>query len=325
MKRPELYVSIPPHLHSGDSLKKMHLETMIALVPAVFAGWFFFGWRALLIIALSGISAVLTEFLWQKAIGRKITIGDGSALITGILLGLILSSNNPWWVPVLGAFVAIFVGKQLFGGLGNHPFSSVLVGWTCLSISYKDILTYFPMPNPQFLLKPGEFLSDPALIALKESGAEEILDLPWKDLILGNVPAEIGTACVLAILLGGIYLLYRRRLTWHIPLSFLASAWIFGFIFWQINPETYASPTFHILSGWMFLGAFFLATEKGTCPVTGPGMVLYGIGCGVLTMIIRTWGAYVEGVPFAILLMNSVTPLLDKVKPRTVGRLKESA
>jgi electron transport complex protein RnfD len=325
MKQPELYVSIPPHLHSGDSLKKMHLETMLALVPAIFAGWFFFGWSALLIIALSAISAVLTEFLWLKAIGRRITIGDGSALMTGILLGLIITSKSPWWVPVLGAFVAILVGKQLFGGLGNHPFSSVLVGWACLSISYKDILTFFPMPSPQFLLKPGEILSDPALIALKDSGVDEILELPWKDLFLGNVPAEIGTACVLAILLGGIYLLYRRRLTWHIPLSFLVSAWIFGFIFWRIDPETYASPTFHILSGWMFLGAFFLATEKGTCPVTGPGMVLYGIGCGVLTMIIRTWGAYVEGVPFAILLMNSVTPLLDRVKPRTVGRLKEIA
>jgi Na+-translocating ferredoxin:NAD+ oxidoreductase subunit D len=325
MKKPDFHVSMPPHLHSGDSLKKMHFDIVLALVPAIFGGWFFFGWSALLIVALSAVSAILTEYLWQKAIGREVRVSDGSALITGILLGLILTSQNPWWIPVLGAFVAILVGKELFGGLGNHPFNSVLVGWACLSISYKDVLTNFPMPSPHFLLTPGEILSDPALISLKENGLDEIVDLPWKDLFLGNVPAEIGTACALAILLGGAYLLYKRRITWHIPFSFIASAWVFALIFQQIDPETYASPTFHILSGWMLLGAFFLATEKGTCPVTGPGMILYGIGCGVLTIIIRTWGAYVEGVPFAILLMNSVTPLLDKVKPRTVGRLKEIA
>jgi Na+-translocating ferredoxin:NAD+ oxidoreductase subunit D len=325
MKKPEFYVSMSPHLHSGDSLKKMHFETILALVPAIFAGWLFYGGSALLIIALSAVTAVLTEFLWQKAIGREIRIGDGSALITGILLGLILTSENPWWIPVLGAFVAIVVGKQLFGGLGSHPFNSAVVGWAFLQLSYKGILTNFPLPDPKFLLQPGEFLSDPALITLKDSGVEEIVDLPWKDLFLGNVPAEIGTACVLAILLGGAYLLYRRRITWHIPFSFIASAWVFALIFQQIDPETYASPTFHILSGWMLLGAFFLAPEKGTCPVTAPGMILYGIGCGVITMIIRLWGSYVEGVPFAILLMNAATPLLDRIKPRTVGRIKEIA
>ncbi|HDZ24879.1 MAG TPA: RnfABCDGE type electron transport complex subunit D [Desulfobacteraceae bacterium] len=325
MKKPELHVSMPPHLHSGDSLKKMHLDVLAALVPAIFAGWFFFGWSALLIILLSAVTAMLTELLWQKAVGRPVRIGDGSALITGILLGLILTSENPWWIPILGAFIAILVGKQLFGGLGSHPFNSAIVGWAFLQISYKDILTNFPIPEPRFLLEAGEFLSDPALITLKDSGAEEIVDLPWKDLFLGNVPAEIGTACILAILIGGAYLLYRRRLTWHIPFSFIASAWIFALIFHQIDPETYASPTFHILSGWMLLGAFFLAPEKGTCPVTAPGMILYGIGCGVLTMIIRLWGSYTEGVPFAILLMNAATPLLDRIKPRTVGRIKEIA
>ena len=316
---------MPPHLHSGDSLRKMHLDVLLALVPAIFAGWFFFGLSALLIILLSAATAVATEFLWQKAIGREITIGDGSALITGILLGLILTSENPWWIPVLGAFVAILVGKQLFGGLGSHPFNSTVVGWAFLLISYKDILSNFPFPSPKFLLGEGEFFADTALNTLRDSGAEELSELPWKDLFFGNVPAEIGTACALAILLGGAYLLYKRRISWHIPFSFIASAWVFALIFQLIDPETYASPTFHILSGWMLLGAFFLAPEKGTCPVTVPGMILYGIGCGVLTMIIRMWGSYVEGVPFAILLMNAVTPLLDRIKPRTVGRVKEIA
>jgi electron transport complex protein RnfD len=325
MKKPEFYVSMLPHLHSGDSLKKMHFDIVLALVPTIFFGWLFYGWYGLLIILLSAATAVFTEFLWQKAIGRKVSIGDGSALITGILLGLLLTSENPWWVPILGAFVAILVGKQLFGGLGCHPFNSAIVGWAFLQISYKDILNTFPFPEPRFLLQAGEFFTDPALRMLRDGGAEDLADLPWKDLFLGNVPAEIGTACVLAIIIGGAYLLYRRRISWHIPFSFIASAWIFAFIFQQIDPEVYASPTFHILSGWMLLGAFFLAPEKGTCPVTTPGMILYGIGCGILTMIIRLWGSYVEGVPFAILLMNAATPLLDRIKPRTVGRIEEIA
>jgi H+/Na+-translocating ferredoxin:NAD+ oxidoreductase subunit D len=325
MKKPGFYVSLPPHLHSGDSLQKMNLETILALVPAMFAGWFYFGWRALMIILISSVAALLTEFLWQKAIGRRVQITDGSALITGILVGFLLSAGSPWWTAVIGAFVAILVGKQLFGGLGSHPFNSALVGWTFLSLSYKNLLANFPAPNPHFLLAPGEMLTDPALVTFKGGGVGEIIDVPWKDLFLGNVPGEIGTICVLAILLGGVFLLYRRRITWHIPLSFIVSAWIFAFIFRQIDPDTYAPATFHILTGWIFLGAFFLAPEKGTCPVTTPGMILYGIGCGVITMIIRSWGSYVEGVGFAILLMNAATPLLDRIRPRAVGRVREIA
>jgi Na+-translocating ferredoxin:NAD+ oxidoreductase subunit D len=325
MKEPAFYVSIPPHLHSGDSLRKMHLETILALVPAIFAGWFYFGWSALMIILISSATAVLTEYLWQKAIGRDVTITDGSALITGILVGLLLTAGSPWWTAIMGAVVAILVGKQLFGGVGSHPFNSALVGWTFLSLSYKDLLANFPLPAPAFLLSPGEYLSSPGLLTFKDGGVDEIIDLPWKDFFLGNVPGEIGTICVIAILLGGIYLLYRRRITWHIPLAFIASAWIFAFIFRQIDPETYAPPTFHLLTGWILLGAFFLAPEKGTCPVTTPGMILYGVGCGVITMIIRFWGSYVEGVAFAVLLMNAATPLLDRIKPRALGRVKEIA
>jgi electron transport complex protein RnfD len=144
-------------------------------------------------------------------------------------------------------------------------------------------------------------------------------------LFIGNVPGEIGTGCVLAVLLGGIYLLARGRITWHIPVAFVASAWLFAMIFYQVDPESYAHPTYHVLSGWMMLAALFLATEKGTSPLGVPGMVLYGVGCGLLTMIIRTWGVYMEGVPFAILLMNALTPLLDRVRPRAVGRRVEIA
>ena len=324
MKRPEFYVSVAPHVHSGKSIQKKLFQTIAALIPALVAGWFFFGWPALKIVAISMIAAIAAEFIWQKALGLPVRIGDGSALLTGLLLGLVLSIEVPWWLPVLGAFVAVLIGKQIFGGLGNHPFNSVLVGWSFVQISYKELMQDFPAPEPAFLIEPGEYLVDLPLVTLREE-FDMIADVPWLDFFIGNVPGTIGTVSVLAVLLGGAYLLSRRIITWHIPISFILSAWIFGCIFWRIDPDMYADPTFHILSGWMMLGAFFLAPEKGTAPVSAPAMILYGIGCGVLTMIIRMWGGYVEGVPFAILLMNSLTPLLDRIRPRAAGRIREIA
>ena len=324
MKRPELHVSMSPFVHSGNSVRKIMLDHLIALVPAMCASWFYYGGPALAIMLICVVTAVLTELLWQKVMGLPIRVWDGSALVTGILLGLLLSTYVPWWLAVAGSFCAIVVGKQLLGGLGNHPFSPVVVGWTFVQISYSGYMTDFPIPHPLFGLETGQFLSDPALVAVSED-MEMASWVPWSDLFIGNVPGEIGTGCVLAILLGGAYLLIRGRITWHIPVSFVVSAWLFAFIFWKVDPSVYAHPTYHILSGWMMLGAFFLATEKGTTPLGVPGMILYGVGCGVLTMIIRTWGAYVEGVPFAILLMNALTPLLDRVRPRAVGRRVEIA
>ncbi len=324
MKRPDLYVSVWPHIHSGNSVERITYGTICALLPALFAGWFFFGWSSLKIVAISAVSAVVVEYLWLKIIGRPTRIKDGSALLTGILLGLVLSTECPWWIPVLGALVAVVVGRHLFGGAGNHPFSSALVGWLFLQVSYREILENFPMPEPRFLLEQGEYLIDPPLMALRED-IYMVMEVPWFDLLSGNVPGLIGTISVIAVVLGGAYLLFRRIITWHIPASFILSAWIFAFIFWRIDPDVYANPTFHILSGWIMLGAFFLATEKGTAPVTAPGMIIYGIGCGCLTMVIRIWGIYIEGVPFAILLMNGLTPLLDRLKPKTIGRTKEIA
>jgi len=324
MKRPEFYVSISPHIHSGNSIRKMMYETSGALIPVLFAGWFFYGWPALKIIAISVITAILAEFLWEKIMKLPSRIGDGSSLFIGLMLGLILSTECPWWIPVVGSCVAVILGKEVFGGLGNNPFSSVIVGWTFLQVSYRDLMTSFTVPEPQFLLEASEYLVDPPLVVLKDE-LETISYVPWQDFLLGNVPGEIGTISVIAVLLGGAYLLFRRIITWHIPLSFILSAWIIGFIFWQADPEIYANPIYHIVSGWVLLGAFFLATEKGTAPVTVPGMIFYGIGCGVLTIIIRIYGGYMEGVPFAILLMNALTPLLDRIRPKAMGRVKEIA
>jgi len=324
MKRPDLHVSMSPFVHSGISVRSIMRDNLLALLPIFLAGVFYYGFPALRVVALCAVTAVLTELLWQKVMGQPIRVLDGSALYTGILLGLVLSSFVPWWLAVAGAFTAIVVGKHLLGGLGNHPFNPVIVGWAFVQVSYGARMADFPIPHPLFGMQTGQYLADPPLIAAAED-MEMASWVPWSDLFIGNVPAEIGTGCVLAVLLGGLYLLFRRNLTWHIPAAFLASAWMFAMILWQIDPDVYPHPTYHVLSGWMMLGAFFLATEKGTAPLSGPGMLLYGVGCGVLTMIIRTWGTYVEGVPFAILLMNALTPLLDRVRPRAIGRNVEIA
>ena len=325
MKRPDLYMSMAPHIHAGYTTRQFMIETILALMPVVFAGWFFFGWEALKIVAICAATAVATEALWQKAIGRPLQVTDCSALLSGILLGLLLSPQLPWWIAVLGTVAGILVGKQFYGGLGQNPFNAVLVGWAFIFISYRSVLNMYPMPEPRWFLEPGGLLEYPPLEALKLDGITAIAQLPFRDLLLGNVPGAIGTTSVLAVLVGGLYLLARRIITWEIPLTFIASAWVFAAIFWKMDPQTYANPTFHILSGWMCLGAFFLATERGSSPVTTPGKICYGIGCGVVTMIIRTWGSYAEGVPFAILLMNTLTPLFDRIQPRVVGRVEEVA
>lgn len=324
MKRPDLHVSMSPFVHSGDTVRRIMLDYLLALLPVLCAGLFYYGWPALKIVVICALTAVLTELAWQKVMGQRIRISDGSALVTGILLGLVLSSLVPWWLAVAGAFTAVVVGKHLLGGLGNHPFNPVVVGWTFVQVSYSAYIADYPIPHPLFGMKTGAYLADPYLVALSED-MEMASWVPWTDLFVGNVPGEIGTGCVLAVLLGGIYLLARGRITWHIPVAFIASAWLFGMVFHQVDPGSYAHPTYHVLSGWMMLAALFLATEKGTAPLGVPGMILYGVGCGLLTMVIRMWGVYMEGVPFAILLMNALTPLLDRVRPRAVGRRVEIA
>jgi len=325
MKRPDLYVSMSPHAHAGYSTRQIMFETILATLPLIFAGWFFFGWAALQTIIVCVVIAVLTEGVWQKATGRAVTIADGSAVLTGILLALILPPAIPWWMALLGAAVAILVGKQFYGGLGQHPFNAALVGWAFIFVSYQAVLESYMMPEPRWWLEAGGYLEYPPLDVLKLDGIAAVSGLPWADFIYGNVPGSIGTTSILAALIGGVYLIARRIVDWYIPVCFILSAWIFGFIFWQIDPESYANPTLHILIGWIFLGAFFLAPEKGSSPVTVQGMIFYGIGCGVLTMIFRSWGTFVQGVPFAILLMNTLTPLFDRIRPRVLGRVKEIA
>ncbi len=323
--KPMLRVSVAPHIQQKITTSSIMYNTLVALVPALLAGIYFFGFAALKLALICMATAVACEAGMQSLIGRKLAVKNGSGLLLGLLFALICTSELPWWTAVVGTAIAVILGREIYGGLGNNPFNPVLVGWAVARISFADHMTTWIMPEPLFGLEPGGYIEYPPLEVLRVDGIEALIDLPKLDLLIGNVPGTIGTVSVVAILIGGIYLLARRIITWHIPVSFLTSAWLFGLMFWLIDPETYANPTIYLLSGWIFIGAFFLATDKGTVPVTGPGMIIFGIGCGLITMIIRYWGGYVDGVAFAILLMNAATPLLDRVRPRVYGRVKEVA
>ena len=329
MKEPAFYVSMSPHAHRGFTLQRMNLEILIALLPAIFAGWFFFGIDALRVVVTSAFGAVLAELVWQKLLKRPVTVSDSSALVTGVTLGLLLSPSVPCWVVLLGSILAIIVGKQLFGGTGCNPFNAALVGWAMIQVSYTGIMESYPMPHPMGLIAAGEYTEYPLVDLFKLDGWQYVKTLlgylPTRDLLVGNVPGSVGTTSVLAVLLGGIYLLARRIITWEIPVCFLASAWVFAFIFNTVDPAVYPGPNFMILAGWTMMAAFFLMPDKGTSPVTVPGMIVYGICGGMLAMTMRLWGTYMEGISFAILLMNSLTPLLDRIRPSVIGRVKEVA
>ncbi len=322
---PRLRVSVAPHIKKKITTSSLMYNTLLALVPTLLAGIYFFGIAALKLALICMVTSVACEAGMQKLMGRKLTIMNGSGLLLGLLFALVCSPELPWWTAVVGTAMAVILGREIYGGLGNNPFNPVLVGWAVARVSFPAQMTLWRMPEPLFGLEPGGYLEYPPLEAIRLDGIEALIDLPWLDLFIGNVPGAIGTVCVVAILIGGIYLLARRIITWHIPVSFLASAWLFGLIFYLIDPEIYGNPTIYLLSGWTFLGAFFLATDKGTVPVTEAGMIIFGIGCGLITMIIRYWGGFIDGVAFAILLMNAATPLLDRVRPRVYGRMKKVA
>lgn len=325
MKKPSLVISPSPHVHSGWSVSRLYYETLLALLPVVLGGIYFFGFGVLKPIVFAVIGAVGAEVVWEKAIGRSVTVYDGSAVVTGVLLGLLVSPSVPWWIPLLGAVIGVLVPKHFFGGVGQNAFSTVLVGWAVVFVSYKAIMANYPMPHPAFGMVAGGYVEYPPLEVLKWDGVDVIKDIPIKDLLLGNVPGTAGTTSVIAVFLGGLYLLLRGIIPWQVPVTYLGGAFLFQLVLWLINPARYASPVFHIFTGWMFLGAFFLATEKGTTPLKPLPMLLYGLGCGILTMVIRNWGIYMDGVPFAVLLMNALAPLLDRIKLKPRGRVESLA
>lgn len=311
----KLIISPAPHIHSGDSIEKNMRGVIIALMPALLAGFYFFGLGALIVTVVSVVSCVLFEYLIQRFILKtKPTINDGSAIVTGILLAMNLPSNIPFWIVMLGALFAIGVAKMSFGGLGNNPFNPALAGRVFLLISFPVAMTSWPEPVPLTTAYLDAQTGATALSSLKGSSAE----IPGiVDLLIGKMGGSLGEVSAVAILIGLIYLLAKKIISWHIPVSILLTVALFTGILHGSNPAEFASPVFHLLTGGLLLGAVFMATDYATSPMNPRGMIVFGVGIGIITVVIREFGAYPEGVSFAILIMNAFTPLINTyIKPR---------
>ena len=316
----KLLVAPAPHVQTAQSTAKIMRDVVIALMPALVVSTVVFGWDVLRVVALSVASCVVFEYLIQKFLFRgPLTISNWSAVVTGVLLAFNLPASIPWWIVVIGAFVAIAVAKMTFGGLGKNPFNPALVGHVFLLIAYPVQMTTFPLPvNGSFDALSGAT----PLAAVKHGAAADVLGT--QELLLGNMPGSLGEVAALALLAGFVYLLWRRVITWHIPVTVLVTMALFAFVVALTRGESGAAlwqfPLFHVLAGGAMLGAIFMATDYSTSPMTVRGGVIFAVGIGLITMLIRLWGAYPEGMSFAILIMNSCVPLINKyVKPKRFG------
>lgn len=332
----QIIVSLSPHAHGTDSVEKNMYGVIIALLPALLASFYFFGLGSLIVCGCSVVACMLFEWLISKyLLQRTPTLSDGSAIVTGLLLGMNLPSNFPIWMIVIGALVAIGIGKMTFGGLGQNPFNPALVGRCFLLVSFPVAMTSWPVENQLTAYTDAVTGATPLAVmkeAIKSGDASLLQQLPSSlDMLLGvtqtnNMGAgTIGEICAAAILLGMIYMLVRKIITWHIPVSIIATVFCVSGLL-HLNNPVYADPVQVILSGGLMLGAVFMATDYVTSPMCGKGQLIYGVSIGLLTVIIRNWGAYPEGMSFAILIMNAFTPLINYyVKPKRFGEIPKAA
>lgn len=310
--RNNLIVSGSPHIHKQESICRIMWTVVLSTIPAGIAGVIIFGLDALWVTLVAVIAAVLTEAVFEIWTKKKITVMDGSAVITGILLAYNLPSNVPLWLPIVGAVFSIAIGKQVFGGLGQNIFNPALVGRVFLMASWPKYMTTFVKP-----FSYDAITSATPLAALKEG---KILEhISYLDLFLGKRGGCIGEVCILALLIGAAILLYKGYISWHIPATYILTTAIFTYIF-GARQLFHGDWLFHILSGGLILGAFFMATDYVATPLTAKGQIIFGAGCGLLTAIIRLWGGYPEGASYAILMMNAATPFIDRyTKNRIYG------
>lgn len=325
----KLIVSLSPHVHSSDSVRKNMYGVCMALFPALLVSLFYFGVGAAVVLATSVLSCVvfewaITRFLLHR---ERTTIGDGSAILTGLLLGFNLPSNLPLWMIVIGALVAIGIGKMTFGGLGCNPFNPALVGRVFLLISFPVAMTSWPVPGQTLAYADAVTAATPLKLmkdAILTHDASVLSQLPDSlAMLMGNVGGSLGEVSALALLVGLGFMLWRRIITWHIPVSILLTVAVLSGLL-HLSSDVYAAPQYVLLSGGLMLGACFMATDYVTSPMTPKGQLIYGVCIGVLTVVIRTFGAYPEGMSFAILIMNAFTPLINNYcKPKRFGRVKK--
>lgn len=314
-----LYVSPSPHIHGGDSISKNMYGVLIALVPAFLVSLYSFGLGALIVTATSVLACVIFEYLIQRFLMKKEpTLCDGSAILTGVLLAFNVPSNLPIWIILIGALAAIGIGKMSFGGLGNNIFNPALVGRVFLLISFPAQMTTWPIADA-FPMTYTDAQTGATVLSLMNEGALDQLP-SFVDMIIGHMSGSLGEVSAIALLIGFAFMLWKKIISWHIPVSILATVFVFTGLLHLINPVAYASPFIHLLSGGLLLGSIFMATDYVTSPMSKNGMIVYGVGIGLLTAVIRIFGSYPEGMSFAILIMNAFTPLINSyIKPKHFG------
>lgn len=325
----QLIVSSSPHLRGNWTIEKAMYGVVMAMIPALLVSVYMFGLGALRVMLVSIVACMAVEYVIQKYIIKgPVTITDGSAIVTGILLAFNVPTTIPTWMLIAGAIVAIGMGKMSFGGLGKNPFNPALVGRVFMLISFPAAMTTWPKPIEarQFFSFAGldektlDTVTGPTPLGiLNEQGASAI-NTDYVNQLLGSMSGSMGEISALALILGGIYMIARKIITWHIPVAYLLSSFVFAGVLWLVDPSQYADPLFHMVTGGLMLGVFYMATDYVSSPMSKKGMLIFGVGAGVLTILIRVFTPYPEGVSFAILLMNGFVPLINTyTKPKRFG------
>jgi electron transport complex protein RnfD len=317
MLNQKLFVSShAPFWHNGSSITVRSFNIILAALPAVAMGIYHYGAPALGVVAFSISCAMLWELLMNFAMRRPVSIGDGNAAVIGLIFTMLVPATTPWWMVLTGTFIAIVVGKQIFGGIGCNPLNPSLVAIAIIMLSWEGLLNFDEaLVNYDF-----SFYALYPLGALKHFGVSSVSYYSLSDLLMGKQAGGIGSTFGLGLIIGGLYLILRGHIRWEISFSFLAGIFITALIFNMANADNYAGPMFHILSGYTLIGAFFLATEDSSSPVNFIPMILYGLIAGSLTILIRNIGAFSDGTVFAILMVNVANPLLDKIRPKAMGK-----
>ena len=326
----KLLISPAPHLHGKESTRGLMRDVIIALVTSLLVSIYFFGFSAIKLALVGIVSCVLVEYVIQKYVTKtKITISDYSAVVTGLLLALNLPPNSPWWIVFIGSVVAIGVAKMTFGGIGQNIFNPALVGRVFLLVSFPVIMTDWTIPVSWFREGIDVSSGATALSMVKEGLAQGLTidqifaanNFSYFQMLFGKIGGSVGEVSALALIVGMVYLLIRRVIKPHIPFSIIGTVIVFTGIFWLIDPQQYADPLFSILTGGILLGSIFMATDYVTSPMSKSGMILYGVGIGIITVLIRYFGSYPEGISFAILIMNACVPLINKfMLPERFGK-----
>lgn len=317
MNAPDFVVSAAPHIHSAYTVRRLMLASIAAMLPPLAAGFWAFGPDALRVAAIAVASAAAWDLVLQRIFGKPLSIADGSAAAYGLLFALLLPASAPWWLVCVGTLVLLLLGKHVYGGLGCNPFNGVLIAYAALMLSYPGLMQDFPVPTAEDIMTESA-----PLVELKDKGPEDAeAAFPLAELFAGSrkVTGAIGEISPLAVLAGGLFLIATRTIPWIIPAAFLAGLAGLSGLFRLLDPETYASPLFHLLAGGAFLSAFLIAPDWPTSPVTRAGRIGYGLLAGALAFAIRTWSQWPEGAYFAVFLASLLTPLLDRLRPAVFG------